>query len=172
MRSAVPLSLKENGNIVRRSVGPGDAYEVSVDVRRLWTGGIATACVAALAAWVGVLVGQGVLDVSLGETAVVLDISDSLTFNYAVTAFLLALAATALAHLLSVTTPKPRAFFSWIVGLVTLAAMIVPFTREGETGAKVCISVINLVLGLCIGSLLTAVLSRTVVDAERSWQQR
>jgi hypothetical protein len=27
-----------------------------------------------------------------------------------------------------------------------------------------------MVIGLCIASLLTAVLSRTVVDAERSWQ--
>ena len=50
--------------------------------------------------------------------------------------------------------------------------MIVPFTREGETAAKVGASVINLFIGLCIGSLLTAVLSRTVLDAERSWQWR
>jgi hypothetical protein len=156
---------------MRRTVVPGDPNVVSVDARRLWAGGVATACVAALAAWVGVLLGQGVLDVSLGKTAVVLGVSDSLTFNYAVTAFLMALAATALAHLLSVTTPKPRSFFSWVVALVTLAAMIVPFARDGETAAKVCVSVINLVLGLCIGSLLAAVLSRTVVDAERSWQR-
>jgi hypothetical protein len=144
---------------------------VAVDARRLWTGGAATACVAALVAWIGVLVGQGVLDISLTTTAVVVHVSDSLSLNYAVTAFLMALAATALAHLLSATTPRPRAFFSWIVGLVTLAAMILPFARGGQTDAAVCVSVINLALGLCIGSLLAAVLSRTVVDTERSWQQ-
>jgi hypothetical protein len=148
----------------------GGAGAVSVDSRRLWAGGVATACVAALAAFVGVLIVQGALDVSLASTAVVLDIGDSIRVSYAVTAFLLALMATALAQLLSVTTPKPRAFFSWIVALTTLAAMIVPFTREGETAAKVGASVINLFVGLCIGSLLTAVLSRTVLDAERSWQ--
>jgi hypothetical protein len=144
---------------------------VAVDARRLWTGGAATACVAALVAWIGVLVGQGVLDINLTTTAVVVHVSDSLSLNYAVTAFLMALAATALAHLLSATTPRPRAFFSWIVGLVTLAAMILPFARGGQTDAAVCVSVINLALGLCIGSLLAAVLSRTVVDTERSWQQ-
>ena len=153
------------------STGPRGANAVSVDVRRLWTGGLATACVAALAAWIGVLLGQGVLDISLGKTAVVLGLSDSLTLNYAITAFVLALAATGLAQFLSVTTPRPRSFFSWIVALATLAAMILPFAREGETAAKVCVSLINLVVGLCIGSLLAAVLSRTVVDSERSWQR-
>jgi len=154
-----------------RAAAPGEPPHVAVDARRLWTGGAATACVAALVAWIGVLVGQGVLDINLTTTAVVVRVSDSLSLNYAVTAFLMALAATALAHLLSATTPRPRAFFSWIVGLVTLAAMILPFARGGQTDAAVCVSVINLALGLCIGSLLAAVLSRTVVDTERSWQQ-
>lgn len=155
----------------RPNVVPGDPSHVAVDAGRLWTGGLATAFVAALTAWVGVLLAQGVLDVSLTKTAVVLRISDSLGLNYAATAFLAAVAATGLAHLLSVTTPRPRSFFSWIVGLVTAAAMILPFMREGETPSKVAVSIINLVVGLCIGSLLTAVLSRTVVDAERSWQR-
>ena len=154
------------------NVVPGDPSRISVDAGRLWTGGLATALVAALTAWVGVLLAQGVLDVSLAKSAVVLHVSDSLGLNYAVTAFLAAVAATALAHLLSVTTPRPRSFFSWIVGLVTVAAMILPFTRDGSTASRVAVSLINLVVGLCIGSLLTAVLSRTVVDAERSWQRR
>ena len=59
------------------STGPRGANAVSVDSRRLWTGGLATACVAALAAWIGVLLGQGVLDVSLGKTAVVLGLTTS-----------------------------------------------------------------------------------------------
>jgi hypothetical protein len=156
----------------RPNVVPGDPARVSVDAGRLWTGGLATALVAALTAWVGVLLALGVLDVNLATTAVVLHVSDSLGLNYAVTAFLAAVAATGLAHLLSVTTPRPRSFFSWIVGLVTVAAMILPFTRDGATASRVAVSIINLVVGLCIGSLLTAVLSRTVVDAERSWQRR
>ncbi len=154
------------------NVMPGGASRVSVDAGRLWTGGLATGLVVALTAWVGVLLAQGVLDVSLAKTAVVLHVSNSLGLNYAVTAFLAAVVATGLAHLLSVTTPRPRSFFSWIVGLVTVAAMILPFTRDGSTASRVSVTIINLVVGLCIGSLLTAVLSRTVVDAERSWQRR
>lgn len=156
----------------RPNMAPGDPSHVAVDAKRLWTGGLATAAVAALVAWVGVLLAQGVLDVNLATTAVVVPVSNSLGLNYAVTAFVAAVAATGLAHLLSVTTPRPRSFFSWIVGLVTAAAMLLPFAREGDTPSRVAVALINLVIGLCIGSLLTAVLSRTVVDSERSWQRR
>lgn len=144
---------------------------VVIDARRLWSGGLATALVAALVAALGVLVCQGVLDIKLTRPALWLDVSDSFALNYAVTAFAAALAATGLAHLLSVTTPKPRIFFGWIIGLLTVAAMVVPFAQSGTTASKVAASVINLAIGLAIASLLTAVLSRTVVDAERSWQQ-
>src|SRR4051794_32971268 len=74
---------------------------------RLWAGGVATGCIAALLAAVGVLLCGSVLNVSLVPT-LVLSITDSLALNYAITAFVLALAATGVAHLLSVTTPRPR----------------------------------------------------------------
>jgi hypothetical protein len=136
---------------------------------RLWAGGVATGCIAALLAAVGVLLCGSVLNVSLVPT-LVLSITDSLALNYAITAFVLALAATGVAHLLSVTTPRPRVFFGWIVGLVTVAAMVMPFAFEGNLAGKISTALINLAIGIAIGTLLTAVLSRTVIDSERSWQ--
>ena len=41
--------------------------------------------------------------------------------DYALTAFVLTLVATAVAHLMALVTPRPRMFFSWIVGLATVA---------------------------------------------------
>jgi Family of unknown function (DUF6069) len=149
---------------------PASGKRVVIDAPRLWGGGLATAAVAALAASVGVLICRDLLNVKLVEPPL-LRFTDSFPLNYAITAFVLALAATGLAHLLSMITPKPRAFFGWIVGLVTAAAMVLPFALEGSLKGKVCAAVINLVIGLCIASLLSGVLSRTVVDAERSWQQ-
>jgi hypothetical protein len=151
---------------------PAPAGRVTVAAGPLWAGGVATACVAALVAGVGVLFFNYVFDVDLVGTALLLPISDSLALNYAVTAFLLGLAATGLAHLLSLTTPRPRVFFAWIVGLVTVAAMVVPFAFEGDLIGKVGTAVINLVIGISIASLLRSVLARTVVDAARSWQKR
>lgn len=143
---------------------------VVIDAGRLWGGGVATAVVAALVAAVGVLICRDLLDIKLVEPPM-LRITDSFAVNYALTAAILALAATGLAHLLSLVTPRPRVFFSWIVGLITVATMVVPFALEGSLQGKICAAVINMVIGLSIASLLSAVLSRTVVDAERSWQR-
>ena len=149
---------------------PAQRRRVSIDAGRLWAGGAATALVAALIAVVGEAIANNVLDVRLVRPAVLLPISDSRMINYAATAFLLALAATGLAHLLSLAAPRPRVFFAWIVGLCTLAAVALPFALDAEFPAQLGTAIINLVIGLAIGSLLTAVLARTVVDPERSWQ--
>lgn len=151
--------------------GPARGRGVVVLAGRLWAGGVATGCIAALVAAVGVLLCGSVLDVSLVPTLVV-SITDSLAWNYAITAFVLALAATGAAHLLSVTTPRPRVFFGWLVGLGTVAAVVMPFASEGSLSGKIATALINLAIGIAIGTLLTAVLSRTVTDAERSWQRR
>ena len=151
--------------------GSASGGQVTVAAGRLWAGGLATACVAALVAAVSVLLFGSVLKVTLVRPPLV-PLTDSLALNYMVTAFVLALAATGLAHLLSVTTPRPRVFFGWVVGLVTLGAMVAPFVFEGSVAGKISTALVNLAIGLAIGSLLTAVLSRTVTDADRSWQRR
>ena len=127
---------------------------------RLWAGGAATAVVAALVALVGVLIGDGVLDLEMVEPPL-LPIGGSFAVRYALTAACLALVATGLAHLLAVTTPRPRAFFSWIVGLATLVGVVLPFATSGTLGGKLATATVDLVIGLCILSLLSSVLRRT-----------
>ena len=135
---------------------------VTVAASRLWAGGVATACVAALVAAVGVLF-SSVMDIKLVRLPVLMEITDSLALNYAATAFVFALAATGLAHLLTVTTPRPSVFFGWIVGLVTVAMMVMPFAFDASTASKVSTALINMIIGIAIGSLLSAVLVRTVL---------
>ena len=89
---------------------PFSGKRVAIDAPRLWGGGLATAVVAALVASVGVLICRDLLDVKLVEPPL-LSVTDSFAVNYALTAFVLALAATGLAHLLSVVTPRPGVFF-------------------------------------------------------------
>jgi Family of unknown function (DUF6069) len=133
--------------------------------RRLWAGGAATACVAALVAAIGVLLFNSVLDIRIVQPPLLLTITDSLAVNYAATAFVAALLATALAHLLVATTPRPRLFFGWIVGLVTVASIVVPFAADASVAGKVGTAVINMVVGIAIATLLTGILSRTVARA-------
>jgi hypothetical protein len=148
-----------------------EQVKVVLDWRRLWAGGLATAGVAALIAWLGTLTCRALLDVEVADSAAALDVTDSFVGNYALTAAVVALLATGLAHVLSLTTPTPRSFFSWIVGLVTAAAVVLPFTRGDDLAVQVCAAAINLLIGAAIGSLLGTVLSRTVFDRERSWQR-
>jgi len=132
----------------------------TVDAGRLWAGGAATAVVAALVALVGVLIGNAVLDVKMVAPPL-LPIGDSFAVRYALTAAALALVATGLAHVLVLTTPRPRAFFSWIVGLATLVGAVLPFAVDGSMGGKLATALVDLVLGLCILSLLSSVMTRT-----------
>ena len=116
---------------------------------------------------IGVLPFNTVLDARLVQPPLLLTITGSLAVNYALTAFVAALLATGVAHLLSATTPQPRLFFGWIAGLATVAAMVVPFAAEATTASKVSTAVINMVVGIAIGTLLTGVLSRTVIRTGR-----
>jgi len=133
----------------------------TVDAGRLWAGGAATAVVAALIALVGVLIGDGLLDVGMVHPPLV-PIGDSFWLQYACTAALLALVATAVAHLLATTTPRPRAFFGWVVGLATVVGVVLPFTLDGTLAGQFATALVDLVIGVSILSLLSSVVSRTL----------
>ena len=141
---------------------PTQGTQVSVDAGRLWGGGVATALVAALVAVVGVFICQNVLGVSLTRPALLLDVAGSFEADYALTSFLLAVAATALAHGLALTTPRPQLFFSWIIGAATAAGTAAPFAIRSNPASELATAALNLLLGICLLSLLGAVISRTV----------
>jgi len=53
-----------------------------------------------------------------------------------------ALLATGLAHLLLISTPSPQSYFGWIVGLLTVAAVVAPFVSTGTLPVKLAQAVI------------------------------
>ncbi|MFC0715881.1 DUF6069 family protein [Cellulomonas biazotea] len=130
-----------------------------LDAGRYWAGVAATAVVAALVAVVGVVVLQEILDVDL----VVQDVfgTGSEMAALVVGAVLIALVAGALLQLLVVTTPKPQAFFGWIMGLGTLVLALLPLTWTDVATSAVATGVVHLLVGIAVWSLLTGVLSRT-----------
>jgi hypothetical protein len=135
---------------------------LTVDASRLWPGGIATAVVAALIALAGVLVCRWLFGIPLLAPK-----SDGAYGNVHTTGFVLAAAAaaivaTALMHLLLIGTPKPIAFFNWIVGLATLLAVLFPFSTSAPVTAKAATAVVDLVLGIAIGSLTGSVAARSL----------
>ena len=86
---------------------------VSVDAGRLWGGGVATGLVAAIVAVVGVLV-CSIADVRLVRPALLLDFFHTFAGDYALTAFVLTLVATGVAHLMAKNNDEskfPKIFY-------------------------------------------------------------
>lgn len=133
-----------------------------VDAGRLWPGGIATAVVAALIALVGVLVCRWVFGIPLLAPKRDGAYGDAHTTALVLLAAVAALIATGLVHLLLLSTPRPLAFFGWIVGLATVLAVILPFSTSADLTHKAATSIVFLVLGVAIGSLVSGVAARSV----------
>ncbi|WP_433727687.1 DUF6069 family protein [Actinoplanes sp. CA-051413] len=127
-----------------------------VDAGTLWAGGAAAGVVAALIVVVGILICRGILDIAVlapkGEGVW----GDADTVTYAAGAFLVALVATGVMHLLMLATPRPATFFGWIVVLATAIAVFAPFAVKASTESRVSTAVINFAVGLAIGTLVAA----------------
>jgi hypothetical protein len=134
---------------------PGPPARPHVNAGRLWAAGVATAVVCALIGLVGVLVVRAVLKVALYAPESASAFGDKDTAALCLVAAAAALVATGLMHLLLLTTPRPRMYFGWIVGLGTLAAVVVPFLSEDDLSVAVAMAVIHLIIGLAIGTLIS-----------------
>ncbi len=133
---------------------------LTVEAGRFWAGAAATALVAALVGVVGVIVLQQILRIDLV-------FRDPFGAGSAMSAYVLggvlaALAAAGLLQLLVLTTPRPRAFFGWILGLATVVATLLPLTWTDELGSAIASGLVNLFIGVAVWSLLNGVLGWTV----------
>ena len=151
------------------TVQPTQGGANAIAAGRLWAGGAATAVVAALIALVGILVARGVFDVPVLAPKGEGTWGDADTFKYALFCGLAALVATGLMHLLLLmSTPRPLQFFRWIIGLATVAAALAPFIANGTTASKIATGLINLIVGIAIGSLVSGS-ARAATRARRTY---
>ena len=139
-----------------------DKPRPKVDAKQVWAGGIATAVVAGLVALAGVLISRWILNIPILAPQRQGAYGDIHTTDLVLAAAAAALVATALAHLLLVSTPRPVAFLSWIIGLGTLIVVIYPFSTPAPLPQKVATAVVDLAIGIAIGSLLSGVCARAV----------
>jgi len=141
-------------------VAPARPADPSVDAGRFWAGVVATALVAALVGLVGVVIVDQILSFELA----VQDVFgvNSTGAAYVVGAAVIAVLAGGLLHLLVLTTPKPKAFFGWIMFLGTLTAALLPLTWTDVLESSISAGIVNALIGIAIWSLLLGVLSRTL----------
>lgn len=141
---------------------PNSSNEIRPDAGRLWAGGFATAIVAALIAFVGVLICRWTLGIPILAPQSDGVWGNASTGYLALAAAIVALAATGLLYLLMLATPQPGTFMKWILGLITVAAVVYPFSTGAPLEQKIATSVVLLVIGVAIASLLNEVASRAV----------
>lgn len=139
---------------------PGQSPEPDrrvINAQTLWAGGGATALVAALIALVGVVIFRGVFDIQVLAPEREGVWVDATTGRLMALAAMAAILATAVLHLLLISTPRALSFFGWIVGLVTVAFTVAPFASDEPLDTTIATAAINLVVGLAILSLLSGV---------------
>jgi len=145
---------------LRSAPDGGGALRVRPDAGQYWSGAAATAVVAALVALVGILICRWTLGIPILAPAGDGAWGDARTGVYVLAAACTALVAAALLYLLMLGTPQPGMFFGWIIGLATLAAVVYPFSTGAPLAQKMATAVVDLALGIAIGSLLGAVAAR------------
>lgn len=128
-----------------------------VDARKLWAGGAATALVAALIAFIALLVARGIFGIPVLAPTEAGALGDATTIGLCSLSAIGALVATALMHLLLLTTPQPRTFFTIIAGLVTVALALTPFTLDTRPSTVIATALVYLVTGGVIVVLVGSV---------------
>ena len=135
---------------------------VRPDSGQFWAGAVATAVIAALIALVGILISRWTLGIPILAPAGDGAWGNAHTGEYVLLAACVALVTAGLLYLLMLSTPQPDVFFRWIIGLVTLIAVVYPFSSSAPLDQKVATAIVNLVLGVAIASLLTATAARAI----------
>jgi hypothetical protein len=60
------------------------------------------------------------------------------------------------------STPRPLLYFGWIVVLVTMLAVVLPFSTTAPQRAKVATALVNLVIGVMGGALVGGAAARSI----------
>lgn len=128
---------------------------------QFWAGGAATAFVAALLALVAIVICRWTLGIPVLAPAGDGAWGNALTAVYVIGAGCFALAAAGLRYVLLVNTPRSGLFFGWIMGLLTLAGVVYPFSARTSAAPKIATMFVDLALGVAITWLISAVANRT-----------
>lgn len=154
------IPMRRDQEPVPEPSGPSGAFR-RLDAGMLWAGGAVTAVVAALIALVGILVSRWLFTVPILAPQHDGAWGDASTGAYVLAAAAVALAATAIMHLLLIAAPEPTVFFAWIIGLATVIAVVYPFSTNAALSQKAATGLVNLVLGIAIGTLVNSVARRS-----------
>jgi hypothetical protein len=153
-----------NTTPIRSSITPTPVRRVGVgaDAHKLWAGGAASALITGLVALVGLLVSRWLFNLPVLAPRQDGAYGDVRTTALILVAVAAAIVATGVVHLLMLGTLRPLMFFGWIVALVTTIAAIFPFSTAAGLDAKIATSLVNLAIGIAVGTLVGGVAARSI----------
>jgi hypothetical protein len=143
-------------DVVRNDVSPVTSpstptsnYDAGIDQVRYWVGAAITAVVAALVGVVGLIVAHGIVHVPVmfGSGHALTPVNATL---YGLVAAAIALGAAGLFDGMLHVAPRPVAYYSWLIALLTILAALLPFTTTAVIGSQIAVSAMNLGVGLIV----------------------
>ncbi|MGH2540772.1 MAG: DUF6069 family protein [Actinomycetota bacterium] len=137
--------------------------EVTIDTRRLWGAGIATAAVAALAGAVVFMFAEGVFDVGL-RVRVGGRMQELTIWSVLIVGFIAGVVATAVLHLFLRFVPRPTLFFGWLAVLALAASLLAPLTLPVRPEVKYWLCGMHVAVGVVIIALLLGIAPRVRVE--------
>ena len=135
---------------------------VGADAQKLWAGGAVSAVITGLVALVGVLISRWLFNLPVLAPRQDGAYGDVHTTALILVAVAAAVVATGVAHLLMLGTLRPLLFFGWIVALVTAIAVMFPFSTTAALDAKLATALVNLAIGIAVGTLVGGVATRSI----------
>src|SRR5689334_12880166 len=133
------------------------AIHWKVEAGRFWQGTLFAAVVAALTAFVGLLIIRGLLDLPVLRRGDGGEVRQAATVWYLVVSMLGALAAGALLYLLLLYAPRPWTFYAWIAGLAIVAITLLPLTFDAPASSRLATGCLHLVVGTIVAVFVQTV---------------
>lgn len=137
-----------------------------VNLPRYLGGALAAVLVSALVAWVLHFVLTDLVGLSVMSPPDVLGVAGDSTAGernaYALDTALITILAAIVLGLLALGAPRPRLFFGWLMVLLGILAIAVPFTRSGDLADAIATAVLHLFVIAAIWSLLGGVAGRAI----------
>jgi hypothetical protein len=136
---------------------------LGLEVGRFWAGALATMLVAGLIGLAADFIFEEVFDLEIRSQADIFGTGSDM-MAWFVAGALFALVAALLLYVFVLSTPRPRSFFGWVVGLATAILAALPFAGDFELVPAILAALVWIVIGSATFSLLTGTLTRTIVQ--------
>lgn len=121
--------------------------------------GVVTGLAAWLIAWIIGLIARGVT--ATGQFGAWNPLHPGDEYWFAIVGFITALVGGALWYLLQLVTPTPNSFYRWIVGLLIIAAFVVPLATFSDIWAGLATGVLHVCIGVPVLSLIPTMGNRS-----------